>query len=108
MVAARFAAVHAEDPAFPDPATAAVSEATEIPGLFDWSTATIEVNYADCDGAGVATSSISVSPGSMSEWFMLGPWKSSLSLVLRGECHAVDERTRRRRHSRVSEALALF
>lgn len=68
MVAARYAAVHFDDPAVTDLEGAAAAEAEAIPGLFDWSTATIDVT-ADCEGAGVATSSISVSPGSMTEWF---------------------------------------
>lgn len=68
MVSARFAAVHVDDPDITDLEDAATAEAEAIPGLFDWSTATIEVDV-DCEGAGVATSSISVSPGSLTEWF---------------------------------------
>ena len=68
MVSARFAAVHSDDPAITDLESSSIAEATAIPGLFDWSTATIEV-AVDCDGAGVATSSISVEPGSLTTWF---------------------------------------
>jgi Flp pilus assembly protein TadG len=68
MVSARYAAVHADDPDITDLPGAATAEATAIPGLFDWSTASIDV-AVDCEGAGVATSSISVAPGSITTWF---------------------------------------
>jgi len=67
-VSARFAAVHFNDPDIVDLVGAAEDEARAIPGLFDWDTATIVID-PDCDGSGFATSTISVLPGSMSEWF---------------------------------------
>lgn len=64
-ISARYAAVHYDDPDVIDMATA---EAEAIPGLLDWDDATIEISV-DCEGSGVATSDISVSPGSITEWF---------------------------------------
>jgi len=65
-IAARYAGIHHDDDDVIEQATA---EAMLIPGLFDWSTATIDVDPPDCEGAGVATATISVSPGSITEWF---------------------------------------
>lgn len=64
-VSARYAAVHAEEA---DVITKAKAEATAIPGFLDWSTATIDV-AVDCEGAKVATSSIAIAPGSITQWF---------------------------------------
>ncbi|WP_173922792.1 TadE/TadG family type IV pilus assembly protein [Agromyces sp. Marseille-P2726] len=64
-IAARYAAVHSEDPTVIDDAKA---EARAIPGMLDWDTATIDVNV-DCDGAKSATSTITIPAGSMTGWF---------------------------------------
>ncbi|MBM7831991.1 Flp pilus assembly protein TadG [Agromyces cerinus] len=66
-VSARYAAIHARDDGFT--VQDAKDQATAIPGMFLWSSATIEVTVACDDDGGKATSTISVSPGSMSEWF---------------------------------------
>jgi len=65
-VAARYAAIHARDDDFS--IDDAKDQATSIPGLFQWSTATVDVTV-DCEDGGSATTKISVSPGSFSEWF---------------------------------------
>ena len=64
-LSARYAAVHHEDPTVIADATGV---ATGIPGFVDWSAASIVIGV-DCDGSGDATSVISVSPGSVTEWF---------------------------------------
>lgn len=64
-IAARFASVHSDDA---DVVENARDEARAIPGFVDWSAATIDVS-PDCAGAGIATTTITVSPGSVSEWF---------------------------------------
>jgi Flp pilus assembly protein TadG len=64
-IAARYAGIHHEETTVIADATA---QATAIPGFVNWSAATIVVT-ADCEGAGAATSDISVSPGSITEWF---------------------------------------
>jgi Flp pilus assembly protein TadG len=64
-ISARYAAVHHEDT---DVVTEAKEQATSIPGLVDWSAASIDITI-DCDGAELATSKISVAPGSITEWF---------------------------------------
>ena len=64
-IAARYAGIHHEDD---DVIADATALATAVPGFVDWSVATIDVT-ADCEGAGVATAALSVSPGSITEWF---------------------------------------
>jgi hypothetical protein len=64
-IAARYAGIHHEDG---DVIEKAIEQATLVPGFVDWSAATVEVT-ADCAGAGAATSSITVSPGSFTDWF---------------------------------------
>jgi Flp pilus assembly pilin Flp len=64
-ISARYAGIHHEET---DVIAKAVLEAKSVPGLLDWSTATIVV-AVDCDVAHVATSSITVPPGSITEWF---------------------------------------
>lgn len=64
-IAARYAGIHHEDP---DVIDDAIEQATLVPGFVDWSAATIVVT-ADCAGAGAATSDITVSPGSFTDWF---------------------------------------
>lgn len=64
-VSARYAAVHNTEP---DVIAQAIAEAHGVPGFVDWSTATVGV-VVDCGTSGAATSSISVAPGSMTEWF---------------------------------------
>ena len=39
-----------------------MGKATDIPGMFSWSSADVQVD-ADCDGSGVATSTITINPG---------------------------------------------
>ncbi|RXZ72681.1 TadE/TadG family type IV pilus assembly protein [Agromyces albus] len=63
-IAARYAGIHHEEPSV----IADAIEKAKIPGLVDWSTATIDV-AADCAGGGEATAFISVSPGSITTWF---------------------------------------
>jgi hypothetical protein len=65
MISARYAALHSEDVDVIDKAKA---QAQSIPGFVDWSIATIDV-VADCAGVRAATSEVSVSPGSVTEWF---------------------------------------
>lgn len=71
MISARYAAVHgaktgADLAVVVDKAKA---EATNIPSLVDWTSATFEIDV-DCSvDPKVATSEISVSPGSITEWF---------------------------------------
>ena len=70
-LSARYAAVHGNglSGAALDPIkAAAATQATEIPGLVDWTTATIVIEV-DCDVAGVATSEITYAPGSVTQWF---------------------------------------
>lgn len=64
-ISARYAAVHHEDS---DVVAKSKEQATSIPGFVDWSAATIDIAI-DCDGAEVATSDISVAPGSITGWF---------------------------------------
>ena len=64
-VSSRYAAVHHEDA---DVIAQAQAQAQAVPGLFDWSTATIAIGI-DCEVTEVATSEISVSPGSVTGWF---------------------------------------
>ena len=64
-ISARYAAVHHEDA---DVVTQAKAQATAIPGMVDWSAASVEV-LVSCGAGGYATSDISVSPGSITEWF---------------------------------------
>ncbi len=85
-IAARSAAVYSNDPTLDDAEieVAAAANATGIPSFVDWSVATVTVD-ADCDiSGGVATSVVSVAPGSFSTWFSsaLG---SPITLVAHGE-----------------------
>lgn len=64
-VSSRYAAVHHEDP---DVIATATAQAEAIPGLVDWSAASIAISI-DCEVAEVATSEISISPGSITGWF---------------------------------------
>lgn len=63
-IAARYAGIHHEDA---DVIEKAILKA-KIPSFVDWPTATFDV-AADCVGGGEATAAISVSPGSITEWF---------------------------------------
>jgi len=67
-ISARYVAVHSNDPAMSagDVDTGARAEVALIPGFVDWDAATIVLS--DCS-ADVATSEISVSPGSITDWF---------------------------------------
>lgn len=70
-ISARYAAVHGNDPLADeaDVIAEATDRAKAVPGLVDWSTATISVSI-DCDAEdGIATSTISVAPGSITQWF---------------------------------------
>ena len=64
-IAARYAGIHHDEPTV---IADAIDEVDDIPGFVEWSAATIVVT-ADCAGAGAATSSITVSPGSVFDWF---------------------------------------
>jgi Flp pilus assembly protein TadG len=64
-ISARYAAVHHKDA---DVVTQAKTQATAIPGMVDWSAASIDV-VVSCGAGGYVTSDISVSPGSITEWF---------------------------------------
>ncbi|GGI44794.1 Flp pilus assembly pilin Flp [Agromyces flavus] len=71
-VGARYAAVHYE----PDLDVAGIgtletkseAESKKIPGFVDWTAATVDVK-ATCATSGVATSEITVAPGSITQWF---------------------------------------
>jgi len=65
-ISARYVAVHSNDPAAVDVTAEATAEVMQVPGFVDWSTATIVLSDCSSD---VATSTISVSPGSVTEWF---------------------------------------
>jgi Flp pilus assembly protein TadG len=70
-IAARTAAILSTNPALDDAEVeaAAAADATGIPSFVDWSIATVTVAL-DCDtSGGVATSVVSVAPGSFSTWF---------------------------------------
>ncbi|MDQ0894601.1 TadE/TadG family type IV pilus assembly protein [Agromyces ramosus] len=69
-IAARTAAILSTDPTFDDAEVqaAAIADATGIPSFVDWTTATVTVEL-DCDVSGVATSVVTVAPGSFSTWF---------------------------------------
>ncbi|MDQ0894593.1 TadE family protein [Agromyces ramosus] len=70
-IAARSAAILSNNPALDDAEieAAATADATGIPSFVDWTTATVTVEL-DCDtSGGVATSVVSVTPGSFSTWF---------------------------------------
>ncbi len=79
-ISARYASIHSEDATVVADAQA---EATAVPGLVDWSTATVGVTV-DCDGTGSALSVISVDPGSITTWFA-NAIGSSFSLTATGE-----------------------
>ncbi|KRE29995.1 hypothetical protein ASG80_18885 [Agromyces sp. Soil535] len=64
-ISARYAGIHHEDT---DVIAKAILEAKAVPGLLNWSAATVVV-AVDCDTSHAATSSITVSPGSITEWF---------------------------------------
>ena len=64
-ISARYAGIHHEET---DVVAKAILEAKKVPGFVNWSAATVEV-AVDCNIAHAATSSISVSPGSITEWF---------------------------------------
>lgn len=64
-ISARYAAVHYGDI---DVVTKAKEQAKAIPGFVDWTAATIDIGI-DCAGTELATSEISVSPGSITGWF---------------------------------------
>lgn len=71
MISARYAAVHGAEPDA-DPAVvseAAKTEAKNVPSFVDWASATTFDVEVDCEVEMVATSFISVSPGSLTEWF---------------------------------------
>ena len=65
-ISARFASLHSDEA---DVVNDAKDEARAIPGFVDWSTASIDVTPDCAGGSGVATTTITVSPGSVSEWF---------------------------------------
>jgi Flp pilus assembly pilin Flp len=64
-IAARYAGIHYEET---DVVAKAILEAKKVPGFVDWAAATVNVT-ADCMTAHVATSDITVSPGSITGWF---------------------------------------
>lgn len=71
MISARYAAVHGakKDADLVLVKQQAKKEATDIPSLVDWTSATFDIEV-DCDAdPRVATAEISVSPGSITEWF---------------------------------------
>ena len=70
-IAARTAAILSNDPTLDDAEieAAATAEATGIPSFVDWSAVTFDID-TDCDtSGGVATSVVSVAPGSVTTWF---------------------------------------
>lgn len=80
-IAARYVAIHQDDP---DAEAKARVVIEGIPGLLDWSAVSYDV-APDCapSGSGVVTSTLSVSPGSFSEWFSTAVG-SPIMLVAKG------------------------
>lgn len=84
-IAARSAAIYSNDPELDDAEVeaAATADATGIPSFVDWTAATVTVDL-DCEASGVATSVVSVAPGSFSTWFS-SAIGSPITLTANGE-----------------------
>lgn len=69
-IAARNAAVYSSDPDMSDEEAIeqAEEDASNIPSFVDWSATSIDIAL-DCEGSGLATSTVSTEPGSLSGWF---------------------------------------